>query len=86
MFGTPLVSTQAGGLRDFVDSDTAVVIASPARETISRAVAEVWTNRGRTRKRQRAAFERALRHTWGATASQYEAVMEGAVPSFTRTQ
>ncbi len=79
--GTPLVSTQAGGLRDFVDSDTAVVIASPTRETISRAVAEVWANSGRTRKRQRSAFERALRYTWKVTASQYEAVMEGADPS-----
>ncbi len=75
--GTPLVSTQAGGLRDFVDAETAAVIASSTPEAISKAVAQVWTKKERTERRQRVAFERAMHYTWDVVASQYEAVMDG---------
>lgn len=75
--GTPLVSTRAGGLRDFVDGDTAAIIESSTPDAISKAVAQVWLQKDRTRKRQRAAFERSLHYTWDIVASQYETVMDG---------
>ncbi len=83
--GTPLVSTQAGGLRDFVDAETAAVIASSTPEAISKAVAQVWTKKERTERRQHAAFERAMHYTWDAVASQYEAVMDGTANPYSPT-
>ena len=84
--GTPLVSTRAGGLRDFVDGDTAAIIESSTSDAISKAVAQVWLQKERTRKRQRAAFERSLHYTWDIVASQYEAVMDGTAVHYSPAQ
>ncbi len=84
--GAPLVSTRAGGLRDFVDGDTAAIIESSASDAISKAVAQVWLQKERTRKRQRAAFERSLHYTWDIVASQYETVMDGTAVHYSPAQ
>lgn len=69
--GTPLITTRAGGLRDFVDESVATVIDSSDVSGIARAIVHALKHRRKTEKRRLKALERAKRYTWTRVAEQY---------------
>lgn len=69
--GNPLVSTLAGGLRDFVNHRNAEIINTVTSGSIAKAIQKVWDNPGKTNQRLRMARIVANRHSWPNAAKQY---------------
>ncbi|CAG7618338.1 glycosyltransferase family 4 protein [Paenibacillus allorhizosphaerae] len=69
--GNPLVSTLAGGLRDFVNHRNAEIIPSVTGKSIAKAIKKVLANPERTNKRIRMARIVANRNRWPDAAKRY---------------
>jgi glycosyltransferase involved in cell wall biosynthesis len=70
--GIPLVSTRAGGLKEFVHDGNAQIIRSVNGKAIERAVQAMWRNPKRTRQRIIKAKVVAKRYSWRSAALQYK--------------
>lgn len=69
--GIPLVSTRAGGLREFVNSRVAQTITRPTGPAIAQAILNVWNNRKQTERRIVAGRQVAKRYRWSTAARKY---------------
>jgi glycosyltransferase involved in cell wall biosynthesis len=67
----PLVATQAGGLKTFVDDSNAAIIKSCTPTGIVHAVRQMWQNRQLTAERLVKARETANRYQWSDIVQQY---------------
>jgi glycogen(starch) synthase len=72
--GIPLVSTRAGGLKEFVNPRNAQIISSITHKGITRAIRTMWKNPKKTRQRIAIARRAAKRYTWRRAAARYSAV------------
>lgn len=72
--GVPLVSTRAGGLKEFVNSSNAVIIPVVEARTIARAVEELWRNPQQTRSRVMNGRLVAQRYNWRKMAARYRSL------------
>lgn len=79
--GVPLISTRAGGLREFVYSSHAMIIRSTDRRAIAAAIRTVLANPELTKRRASAARKHARRYSWPATARRYAALFERLLAS-----
>lgn len=69
--GTPLVATQAGGLRHFVTSEVAEIIHQVDGAAIAEAITKMWLSSSTTRERVVAGRKLALNYHWSYAAQQY---------------
>lgn len=74
--GTPLVSTRAGGLRDFVDQKVASIIEERTPKAIANAILESLSDSSQTERRRKRAYERAKDYTWSRISARYLDVLE----------
>ncbi|MCY0876005.1 MAG: glycosyltransferase family 4 protein [Firmicutes bacterium] len=74
--GTPLISTRAGGLRDFVDPKVASIIANRTPQAIAKAILESLNDTEMTERRRRRAYERARDYTWSRISARYIDALE----------
>jgi len=74
--GVPLVSTQAGGLAEFVDRGVAEVISKPTANEITRAIQQMWNNSKETKERVKKGLERAYKYRWSHIAAHYQIIFE----------
>ncbi|TJY43936.1 glycosyltransferase family 4 protein [Cohnella pontilimi] len=74
--GIPLVSTRAGGLKQFVNTTNARTIRSVDSQAISRAITAMWQDPNGTRQRAANAKRLAKRYSWPKRAMQYEALFD----------
>lgn len=72
--GVPLVSTLSGGLKEFVNNRNAQIIRSVDGESIARAIAAAWGNKGATRRRRLHAKAVASRYRWQEIALRYKSL------------
>lgn len=69
--GAPLVSTQKGGLRSFVNKNNASVIRTVTASNIASSIKEIWRNPNVTMSRLRIAKDTANRYGWTKVSDQY---------------
>lgn len=69
--GIPLVSSRAGGLREFVTHQNAQIIPAIESRAIVRAIKQMWKNPHKTRQRVANARQLAKRYNWRRTANRY---------------
>ncbi|WP_161793385.1 glycosyltransferase family 4 protein [Cohnella kolymensis] len=72
--GIALVTTRAGGLKEFVNRDNAQIITGMNSKAIARAIQAMWDNPQRTLKRIRKGKLVAKRYSWRRTAARYKSV------------
>jgi len=81
--GNPLVSTLAGGLRDFVNHRNAEIISKVTGGSIAKAINNVWTDPGKTNRRIHMARSIAKRYSWPNAAKRYIGLFNNLQPSKT---
>jgi glycosyltransferase involved in cell wall biosynthesis len=69
--GVPLVTTDVGGVRDYVDDRCAVIVAPGDAEGMCQAVVELMADDERRREMARAARQRALEFDWPHVAQAH---------------
>jgi glycosyltransferase involved in cell wall biosynthesis len=74
--GLPLVVTDIGGIRDYVDSDCAALVATQDAETMAEQVLRVLNDRARRKAMAQAARAKALTFDWHVIADQMTKVYE----------
>jgi glycogen(starch) synthase len=73
--GVPLVSTRAGGLKEFVHPSNAQIIKSAKSTAISQAVKAMWKQPSLTRRRVIRAKAVAKQYHWSRIAKRYKSLM-----------
>lgn len=68
---TPLVSTRAGGLSEFVNDRVAETIPRATEASIANAIQRMWKQRKLTSRRVAAGRKLAEKYTWRRAASRY---------------
>lgn len=74
--GIPLVSTQAGGLAQFVNSSVAQTIPKVDGATIAESIKAMWSNKQLTQMRVVAGRQMAARYQWPQAASRYKELFQ----------
>lgn len=74
--GIPLVSTRAGGLSEFVNSNVAQTIPKVNGAAIARSIQKMWNNKRITNQRVMAGRKLASRFQWSHAASRYTELFE----------
>lgn len=72
--GIPLVSTRAGGLREFVNGTNAQIIPIISSKTIGRVIVAMWNNPNVTKKRTIAGKVVAKHYNWSKIARSYKSI------------
>lgn len=72
--GIPLVSTQAGGLRQFVTSHVAQVIPNVQGKSIADAIVKMWNSNSVTKKRVLKGKKKAMTYRWSSVAKKYKQI------------
>jgi len=72
--GVPLISTQAGGLEEFVSSNVAQVIHDVTATSIAKSITAMWKSPSLTRKRVIAGKKLAATYTWSKAAARYKEI------------
>ncbi|UVI27952.1 glycosyltransferase family 4 protein [Paenibacillus spongiae] len=70
--GIPLISTRAGGLKEFVNPRNAQIITAVDSNAISQAIEAVWKNPGKTKQRLIQAKLMVKRYSWRRMAAEYK--------------
>ena len=73
--GIPLVSTRAGGLKEFVNKRNALVIKAVKAKEIAQAIKQMWGNPGKTKKRIKQGKLTAKKYNWQTIAKEYKNVI-----------
>lgn len=81
--GIPLVSTQSGGLSEFVNSQVAQIIPKVNSRAIADAVQNMWKHKTATNRRVIAGRKLASKLTWPYAASQYKKLFQ-SIPGIER--
>ncbi|MGG4036504.1 glycosyltransferase family 4 protein [Paenibacillus cisolokensis] len=74
--GIPLVSTQAGGLAEFVNSQVAQTIPKVEGPAIAKAIRKMWNYKHTTDQRVAAGRKLASRFQWPHAAEQYQKLFQ----------
>lgn len=72
--GTPLVSSRAGGLKEFVNSTNAQIIPFISSKAIGRVIVSMWNNPSVTMKRTHAGKIVAKHYSWSKIARRYKSI------------
>nr|WP_245203521.1 glycosyltransferase family 4 protein [Ammoniphilus resinae] len=73
--GIPLVSTRAGGLKEFVNERNAQIIKAVKAKEIAQAIKKMWENPQKTRKRIKQGKLTANKYNWKIIAKKYKNVI-----------
>ncbi len=74
--GIPLVCTQAGGLRQFVQGNVAQVISSVQGKSIADAVVNMWNSPRLTKNRMLMGKKKAKTYRWSNVATKYKQIFD----------
>jgi glycosyltransferase involved in cell wall biosynthesis len=72
--GVPLISTQAGGLKEFVNSNVAQIITDVSARSIAKSITSMWKSPELTRKRVITGKKIASSYTWSKAATRYKEI------------
>jgi len=77
--GLPVIASDVGGVRDYVDTDCAVLVAPGDAQRMARAVLDLMRDRSRLEQMALASRRRALHFDWSRVAERMLAVYRGAL-------